>query len=222
MSDEPVKSDAAVEQALRKLPRAVEPSRDLWSGIAAAIEADRATHAAPSSDTPSIQKRWPGSWNGGWALAAGVACVGIIGLLVHTHLQRTQIAPTVAQQITPTPATTVSPAEILSTPDPHLVPAAFGPDYVKTRDAALQRLTEQLQSLSPADQQKVRAALQEINKGLRALNDALAKSPDSILLQQLVLSAYQQQLQTLQTMTETTAMPNIQTNDQPKSQDSHI
>jgi hypothetical protein len=209
MSDEPANSkDDAIDRALSKLPRAVDPSRDLWSGIAAAIETDRAAKGAAATDTVvSIGRRRPARWTGGWALAAGVACVGIIGLLVFNHLQHTTAnTPTVAQQVTPTPATTTSPAEILSTPDPHLMPAAFGPDYVKTRDAALKRLNEQLQSLSPADQQKVRAALQEIDKGLRALNDALAKSPDSILLQQLVLSAYQQQLQTLQTMTETTAV----------------
>ncbi len=219
MSDEPVNHDAAVERALSKLPRAVEPSRDLWSGIAAAIETDRAAQVTAPSDTQtSIQRRRLMQWNGGWALAAGVACVGIIGLLVYTHLQHSAVAPTMAQQVTPTPSTAVSPAEILSTPDPHLVPAAFGADYVRTRDAALKRLTEQLQSLSPADQQKVRAALQEIDKGLRALNDALAKSPDSILLQQLVLSAYQQQLQTLQTMTDTTAIPAAAA----ATEDSHI
>ncbi len=192
MTDENPNDDPLL-RSLRELPGAIPPARDLWPGIAAAIEA-----------APAPRRRW----NLGIGIAAACAGIVIASLVGYIVTSRSLMLhkPATAQ----TPPAAKHPLQrvadnLVSPTDPRFISAAFGPEYFRARSALLARLTRNLQTLSPADRAKVKSALEEIDKGLEALNAALVNSPDSILLQQLVLSAYQQQLQTLQNMAEATA-----------------
>jgi hypothetical protein len=50
----------------------------------------------------------------------------------------------------------------------------------------------------------VQKGLKQIEDGLRELNDALKSHPDSVLLQQLALGAYQQELEYMQNVASLT------------------
>ena len=173
--------DRWVEEAGR-LPREIRPERDLWPEIEARLDAGR--RPVPG------RSRWPLAA----ALAAAVALVTVSSLITIQVTQRPDTAP-VSQAAGPNG---------LARPAGHLSrAAAFGPDYVlgpkyeKARQQLYRELDEQLETLPPRTRQVVKDNLAQIRRALAEINGALADDPGSVLLQQLLMAAYQDELNVL-------------------------
>lgn len=175
----PEGSDLELRAQLSRLPRSVEPSRDLWAGIEKELR------------TGSVPHRLSGAR---WAAAAGVAGLAL-GILLMWPMRRGE-APQVAQD-------TTAPSTVQQTVRPaHAVPGQAGYSFVPaSTDAVRQRLQAQvvarLATLPPATRKKVEANLLLIKNAVSEIQSALAKDPGNALLQELLVSTYQNELDTL-------------------------
>ena len=154
----------------------VQPSRDLWPGIAAEIQAPAKTGF---------------QWHSMLAQAAAVVLLiggssGLTWLAVKDD--RTSVSPVAASN--PVPLTAV--------------PASFGdryslgPDFIDARRDLEGRLQQELERLSPEARADVEASLQTIRSAIADINTALAAEPDNQLLQRLLLSSYREELAFMQ------------------------
>jgi hypothetical protein len=174
-------SDPWVEAASR-LPREIAPERDLWPGIAARLE--------PGDRTRAI---WRG-WHLAGAVAAAVALVTVSSLITLWVTDRPDSVPVSRVQ---TPAGIARPARALNGN------ATFGPDYLlgpkyeKARQQLSQDLDTQLETLPPETREVIEKNLAQIRQALTEINGALADDPGNVLLQQLLMAAYQDELTVL-------------------------
>jgi len=161
---------------LKRLPTQIEPPRDLWPGIAAAISAPR---------QPKRFMVWT------MRIAAGLACVALgVGL---------------GYRFLPKAGTTPGPQTSQEAVDTWLVkPVMLDAGYQKARTALAGEFFRRIAELPPNDRARVQKGLKQIEDGLRQLNDALKAQPDSVLLQQLALGAYQQELEYMQNVASLT------------------
>lgn len=165
-------------EAARRLPTEIAPERDLWPEIAARLEPPVAVRPA-----------WAG-WRWAGAIAAGAALVAVSSLMTIWVIERDGLRSvdlTRPAQFAPTVAT----------------PAAFGPGhllgpkYRQARNELATDLEARLEALSPASRSVVRRNLAQIRSALTEINEALADDPNNVLLQQLLLAAYQDELAVL-------------------------
>ena len=162
--------------AARQLPQGVAPGRDLWPGIAGALEERR---EAPSGGAPR--------WNRLFAQAAAVLLL-VGGSSGVTWLAMKQDAPLVATE----PSSTVlnfQPVAGSFGSQYHL-----GAEFVEARNDLEARLDEELERLSPETRAEVEANLNTIRAAIVEINLALANEPDNALLQQLLVNAYRDEL----------------------------
>jgi hypothetical protein len=158
---------------LDELAQSLPPARDLWPGIAAAIEAGRvaAVHTIPR------RTRWlPAA---GMAAAVALVTVGIF-------IGRTISPPTVTAAGT----NTQGPAE--------LMPAALrDANYRKQRDALLVEVQNQLQTMPAAEREKVAASLATLRRSISEIEAALGRDPANALLQELLVNSCQEEMRAL-------------------------
>jgi len=160
--------DLGLRAALAPLPRSIEPARDLWAGIRAGIEAESKTAAAPKQFSAVSMP---------WAIAASVASIGI-GVLITLGLQR---------HAAPAAPLANAPAEY------SFVPAST--DAVRRKLA--ESVAAQLANLPPETRHKVQKNLQIISASVLDIQSALARDPGNALLQDLLVTTYQNELNTL-------------------------
>jgi hypothetical protein len=172
--NKPEELDQALRASLQRLPRSVEPERDLWAGIHSQIT------VAASPATVAPQRR---GISIGWAIAASLASLAV-GIFVTRGLQR-EHAP--VQQATNLPATVLPAAQY------SFVPASTDAVRLKLRESC----AAQLANLPPATRAKVEKNLLLIKQAVSDIQSALAKDPGNALLQDLLVSTYQNELDTL-------------------------
>jgi len=164
-----------------ELARDIPPARDLWPGISAAIEAERAA-AAPA------QSRRRSFWMPAAGLAASVLLVAV-GVFIGkaTTQQRQQVTAG-----TDRPGVETG-AEIA------VVPAHYQRDaeYRKQRKELLQEVNARLQTMPPADRAKVSASLETLRKSIDEIEAALGHDPANALLQELLVSSCQEEMRAL-------------------------
>jgi hypothetical protein len=171
--DDTKMDDELVAKAAR-LATSVSPERDLWAGIEQAITA------------PPQRER--SAWNSVWAQAAAIV------LLVGGSSGLTYLAMSDAEDRT-VPAITESPQLVFEP-----VSGSFGsqynlgPDYIDARRVVSGNLDQQLERLSPATRDAVLQNMATIRKAIDDINLALAEDPDNVLLQQLLIDTYQDEL----------------------------
>ena len=171
-----------MEALLRRLPADIAPARDLWPGIAAAI--------ATTADGAGVRHR-SRVWT--MRIAAAAACIAI-GAVTSYFV--------VAERFATRTAAGLNGAVVARQVDSWLVkPVAQDPGYRKARAQLAGEFFRRIAALPAADRDKAEKGLREIESGLRTLDEALKSNPDSILLQQLVLGTYQQELEYLQNVT---------------------
>ena len=157
-----------------KLSQSVSPTRDLWPGIEAAIHA------------PAVAKR--SAWNTVWARAAAVILM-IGGSSGITYM-------VMSGGDDPTVPVVAGTETLVFEP----VAASFGsqytlgPDFVDARRMVSGNLDEKLESLSPETREAVRTNMQTIRQAINDINIALAEEPDNVLLQELLLNSYRDEL----------------------------
>lgn len=175
-------STKRLDEALGRLPLAVDPAQDLWPVIEARLE-ERKRRSS---------QRWA------WQAAAAVLLVVGSSLLTANLLRRDE-ARVASAPVAPT--TTVEP-----------VPAAFGaayapdPEYVAARRALADMVASRVDSLPPSARQKLEASLAEIRRATAEINAALALQPGDPLLEELLLNAYQDELAVLASVNDLTGV----------------
>jgi hypothetical protein len=166
--------------AARRLPAGIAPQRDLWPGIAGAIEENaRGRGSAPSRGGPR--------WNRIFAQAAAVVLLvgGSSGVTWYAMKQDAQ------------PTTTVPSVETLRF---ETVAGNFGsqyhlgPEFLEARNDLAARLDEELARLPAATRMEVERNLETIRAAILEINMALAEEPGNALLQSLLVNAYRDEL----------------------------
>jgi hypothetical protein len=171
-----------IEAEARRLPRDIPPERDLWPQIAARIDQDR---------TP--ESGWRG-WRLAGAVAAAVALVAvssIVTLWVAGPSEPTVVSVPTAPAGISRQARTI-PGGATFGPD-----VSLGPKYERARQQLSRDLDEQLESLPPESREVVEKNLAQIRQALAEINGALAEDPGNVLLQQLLMAAYQDEMSML-------------------------
>jgi hypothetical protein len=165
-----------------ELARDIPPVRDLWpaieKGIAAAIEAGRATGAPPQ---PKAGRR--SFWMPAAGLAASVLLVAV-GVFIG---QRIGTQPGRDRTIAGNPVETA------------VIPAAYQRDaeYRKQRNDLLLEVQEKLKTMPPAERAKVSASLDTLRKSIAEIETALGHDPANALLQELLVSSCQEEMRAL-------------------------
>jgi hypothetical protein len=167
--------DDEVMARAARLATDVKPERDLWPGIEQAISA------------PVVHRR--SMWNTVWAQAAAIV------LLVGGSSGLTYLAMTGETGITE-PDSFGPPTSLVFEP----VSGSFGsqyylgPDYIDARRVVSSNFDEHLQDLSPEARQEVLANIETIRNAIEEINIALAEDPDNVLLQELLIETYRDEL----------------------------
>lgn len=175
----PAGSERRDDELMRRaagLARDVEPARDLWPGIAAAI-AETAEPAAAS--------RRPRRF----AQAAAVL------LLVGASSGLTWLAMREDASVTPVAQSGAGSGPVLRpVADAFGSRYTLGPDFRDARQNLSSRLEDKLAQLDPQTRAEVIRNMETIREAIAALNAALDEEPDNLLLQQLLLSTYNKEL----------------------------
>jgi hypothetical protein len=168
--------------ALAGLPRAIEPPRDLWPGIAARLHEERRG-----------RRRFDG-WL--WPAAAAVLLAAASSLITAALLdgQREDAAMVAAG----------------AKGGVRIVPAAFGPahtldrEYVDARRELSSQLQARMERMPPSARQKLEANLAELRRAADEINAALVEQPGDPLLEELLLNTYQDELAVLASVNQLT------------------
>ena len=167
---------------LDELAQSVPPARDLWPGIAAAIDAEKSANAAAARVPRSF------GWRPAGAMAAAIALV-TVGVFIGRS-----ISPTGAE-LASNPATQN---------DPSTIPTAFQRDenYRKQRDVLIGEVQKRLQSMPAAERDKVSASLNTLRRSITEIEAALGRDPANALLQELLVSSCQEEMRALTAVRE--------------------
>lgn len=181
----------SLDQLLGSLPRDVPPGRDLWQGIRAEIvKTPIVTDAAPVVHFTS--SRW-------FQLAAGVLLVLATSLTTFV-LTRQSMEKEAAVQIAQQPVPT-------ATAPLNAMPVSFGPEtlgagYLKARSELDKRFEERIKTLPPSTRAKLERNLADLRHAASEISTTLAENPTDPLLQDLLMSTYQRELQLLADVSE--------------------
>ena len=162
---------------LDELAQDVPPPRDLWPGIAQAIEAQASEER---SATPQPGRRHA-AWMPAFGVAAAVALVAI-GVVIGSQFGE---------------VTVVQMANNAAT-DAAVLPAALrDADYRNQRDVLLLEVNERLQDMPAAEREKVAASLATLRRSIGEIEAALGRDPANALLQNLLVSSCQEEMRAL-------------------------
>jgi len=167
-----------MEEASR-LPADIRPERDLWPEIAARL--------GQRGQTSSTGSRWRLAG----AVAAAVALIAVSSLVTLWVTDRNE--PVTVSRVQP-PRGMTRPAATNATVGPDYV---LGPKYEKARQQLSRQLDEQLKTLSPETRETVEKNLAQIRQAMSEINGALAEDPGNMLLQQLLMATYQDEMTVL-------------------------
>ena len=158
-----------------ELARDIPPARDLWPAIAQAIQVDLSMKAVPA------RRRV------GWMPALGLAAsVALVALGVVIGIQVGQKNETVADATTPAAG------------EAGMVKASLrDAEYRKQRDQLLVEVQARLDTMSPAEREKVGASLATLKRSIQEIEAALGRDPANALLQDLLVSSCQEEMRAL-------------------------
>ena len=168
-----------LDAGLDALPRGIEPERDLWPSIEARLE--------PRGERAG--RRWF------WPAAAAVLLVAGSSLVTAVLLHRDE--PLVARQ------------QSANGPVSYAA-AAFGPGqtldptYAAAREELARTLSARIDRLPPGARRKLEQNLAELRRASAEINAALELSPSDPLLEELLLSTYQEELAVLASVNQLT------------------
>lgn len=166
--------DDQLMAAAKALGTDVKPGRDLWPGVAEGIFQAEAKRQSRSL------------WNSVWAQAAAVLLlVGGSSGITYLVLNEQPPATTVAGG----PALVFAPVSGSFGSQYHL-----GPDYIDAQRNLAGRLEDELGRLDPEVREAVLTNINSIRAAIAEINVLLAQDPDNVLLQELLLSSYRDEL----------------------------
>lgn len=159
----------------RRLGGDVQPERDLWPAIEAAI----ASRTSPDVFLP-LWKRYLAQ------AAAVVLLVGASSGLTYLAVNgdSTDVSPVARGGVVPLDAMSASFGEQYT----------LGPDFQDARRDLEGRLDRELERLPPGSRSEVEKNMQTIRTAINEISAALSDEPDNELLQELLLSSYREEL----------------------------
>ena len=182
MSDK--QPNQSLDELLASVPRDVQPERDLWQGIQAEIaKTPIVTDAAPVVHFAS--SRW-------FQIAAGLLLVlatSLTTFVITRNSMEQNPAMQMANNPVPTPALSAMPVSF--------GPEVLGAEYLQARSELNQRFQERLKTLPPATRVKLEGNLADLRKAANEIAQTLNEHPSDPLLQDLLMSTYQRELQLL-------------------------
>ena len=176
----------ALEARLASLARDVEPTRDLWPGIAAAIAEPAKTGVA---DGHGLGSRFQIGRT--WAIAASLLLMTVSSALTYAVMQRSMRTEALRVQ----QATVQQMQPVLA-----VMPTSFGEqtelggEYARARAGLEAQFAVALQGLPPAERARLERSLTDLRRAANELSSMLAEHPSDPLLQELLLSTYQNEL----------------------------
>jgi hypothetical protein len=158
-----------------ELAQNVQPARDLWPAIAAAIEAGKSGDGTAA--TPRRSQRWlPAA-----GMAAAVVLVAI-GVLIGRSFGPVRVIETASMQRSAG----------------NVIPAALrDANYRKQRDVLLVEVQHRLESMPAAERAKVGASLATLRRSIGEIEAALGRDPANALLQELLVNSCQEEMRAL-------------------------
>lgn len=172
-------------KSLSELSPSIEPERDLWPQIEARVKSATERGAAVSSmaRTRLVPLRWLAS-------AAMVASVAV-GVWIGRDLLPLSRSPVSLPQVRNVAAQLPSAEAALD--------AAYvsDPRYQHERTELLKSLQGRLDAMPPPARAKVAASLATIETAKKDLESALGKDPSNVLLQELLINTYQDEMRAL-------------------------
>lgn len=186
-----------LDQALGKLPRDVQPPRDLWPSISADMTQSR---AAAENVPPSVgHTRW-------WLqMAAGFVLIIASSVITYFVAERSLHQQALQQ------AREETSRRLLEAPAMPAMPASFteaqslGPEYVQTRAALEAEFQKRIVELPPAIRARLQRDLADLRRTAKDIAATLDTHPSHPLLQELLLSTYQNELSLLSSVNEMAA-----------------
>jgi hypothetical protein len=170
--DEEIAADIMVKAA--RLDTSVAPGRDLWPDIEQAITAP--------------PRRQRSAWGAAWSQAAAVV------LLVGGSSALTYLAMSGDEDATVPAAVETAPLAFEPVSGSFGSQYNLGPDYIDARRVVAGNLDERLEELPPETRDAVRRNMATIRAAIDDINRALAEDPDNVLLQQLLIDTYLDEL----------------------------
>ena len=175
-----------LDALLAELPRDVQPSRDLWPEIKAEIALD-----APGVNQGLHHQRW-------FQLAAAVVLVlasSVVTFFVVQSSMRAQMQQQVAaarQEVTQqlNPVLEAMPVRF----DGH---EGLGKGYEEARAQLDAEYAKRIQNLPPVVRAKVERDIADLRRSAREISETLKQYPSDPLLQDLLVSTYQREIELL-------------------------
>jgi hypothetical protein len=180
MSPTPVDPARRLDEALARLPRGIEPGRDLWPAIEPRLQ-DRPVRAP---------RRWA------WAAAAAVLLVAGSSLVTATLVRRHDAAT--ARTVSP-------PAGALVTTAAFGPGHRVGPAYLANRRELVRSLEARIAGLPPQARSRLAANLAELRRASAEINAALELHPGDPLLEEMLINVYQDEITVLANVDQLTA-----------------
>lgn len=159
-----------LDQTAKTLPVSIEPERDLWPDISAAMLARHEPEQAQRS------RLWP--------FAAGIAAT----LLATFGLQSARQGPQ------------VTPAEVAESVIYLEQPPAWVPEIKRTANKLQDDYQAGLDQLPPQTREVVEQNLRQIHESLAEIHAALAADPGNLALHRLLAGTYQQEIDLISTI----------------------
>mgnify|MGYP001825260618 CR=1 FL=1 len=167
--------------AARRLPVEIEPDKDLWPGIEARITGSEAPAGGRSR------------WIVGGAIAAGLALIALTSTITIWLTEEP------AQVIVRQAPTNAGIARVAGTAT-FGAAYALGPKYEMARQGLKRDLDAQMEALPPETREIVQKNLAQIRSAMDEINQELEADPNNVLLQRLLMTAYQDELTVLMNM----------------------
>lgn len=177
------RAEADLDRRIARLPKTVEPGRDLWPDIEARLDAG----AADGNARTATRYAW-------WGAAAAAVCAAA---LLPVLLREAPVGDDPVPMATvPEPrATSLDTAgQQLRLRNAAVTSVEPGPEYRAARAELLALLEQRLAELAPEDREIVVRNIETIRRALEEIDGALQDNPDDPLLQELMLQTYQREL----------------------------
>ena len=188
MTDHDEAAGRRLDEALARLPKSLEPARDLWPAIEAQLE--------------PRESRAGRAWF--WAAAAGVLLIVGSSLITATLLQRE------SDRVAREPPARSEPAYAAAAFGPG---HTLDPAYDAARRDLLRSLSARIERLPPDARRQLEKNLAELRRASAEINAALELSPGDPLLEELLINTYQDELAVLASVNQLTGGNGAATND---------
>jgi hypothetical protein len=199
------RSRDALDAALASLPREVQPERDLWADISAQIAQLPAEQPEVVSLAERRERKASRFSNATWMRnAAGFLLVIASSVTTYVITQHSADQKVLQAREVAEASVRQAPVSVPAMPASFGGSEALGAEYVKARTALDAEFQRQIATLPPVTRAKLERNLADLRRAATEISAILAEHPSHPLLQDLLVSTYQSELELLGSVTHMT------------------